>query len=64
MFEWILNKRLVLWKSSHSHILAYVDDILAISHDPEKILLSLADFYCLNNDYSAPTHYIRAQVKQ
>ncbi len=29
----------------YEYILAYVDDI-SISHDPEKILLSLADFYC------------------
>jgi hypothetical protein len=45
-------------------ILAYVDDILAISHDPEKILLKLADFYCVKNGYVAPTHYLGAQVKQ
>jgi hypothetical protein len=37
------------------YILAYVDDILAISHDHEKIPLSLADFYHLKNGYSAPT---------
>ncbi len=47
-----------------THILAYVDDILAISHDPEKILLTLSDFYRLKSGYAAPTCYLGAQVKQ
>jgi hypothetical protein len=48
----------------YEYILAHVDDILAISHDPEKILLKLADFYHLQNGYAAPTRYLGAQVKQ
>jgi hypothetical protein len=48
----------------YEYILAYVDDILAISHNPEKILLNLADFYRLKNGYAAPTRYLGAQVKQ
>jgi hypothetical protein len=48
----------------YEYILAYVDDILAISYDPAKILLTLSDFYRLKNGYATPTRYLGAQVKQ
>jgi hypothetical protein len=48
----------------YEYIIAYMNDILAVSHNPEKILLNLADFYRLKNGYAAPTLYLGAQVKQ
>jgi hypothetical protein len=48
----------------YEYILAYVDDILAISHDPSKILHHLSDFYRLKDGFDKPTRYLGAQVKE
>jgi hypothetical protein len=48
----------------YEYILAYVDDILAISHDPSKILFHLADFYRLKDGFDKPTRYLGAEVKE
>ncbi len=41
-----------------------MDDILAFSHDPQKILFILSNFYRLKEGCDKPTHYLRAQVKE
>ena len=48
----------------YEYILAYVDDILALSHDPHKILFTLSQFYRLKEGYDKPTRYLGAQVKE
>ncbi len=48
----------------YEYILAYVDDILAISFDPDKILHHLSNFYRLKDGFGKPTHYLGAQVKE
>ena len=48
----------------YEYILAYTDDILALSHDPHKILFTLSQFYRLKEGYDKPTRYLGAQVKE
>jgi hypothetical protein len=48
----------------YEYVLAYVDDILAISYDPKNNLFHLSDFYCLKDGFDKPTHYAGAQVKE
>lgn len=48
----------------YEYVLAYVDDILALSHNPQKILSTLSNFYRLKDGYEKPTHYLGAQVKE
>lgn len=47
----------------YEYLLAQVNDILAISHDPSKILLHLSDFHRQKDGFDKPTHYLSAQVK-
>ncbi len=48
----------------YEYVLAYVDDILALSHDPQKILMTLSNFYRLKEGYDKLTRYLGAQVKE
>ncbi len=48
----------------YEYILAYVDDILALSHHPHEILFTLSQFYRLKEGYDKPTRYLGAQVKE
>ncbi len=47
----------------YEYLLAQVNDILAISHDPSKILLHLSDFHRQKDGFDKLTHYLSAQVK-
>jgi hypothetical protein len=48
----------------YEYLLAYVDDILVLSHEPVKIMKSLEDFYRLKDGYEKPTRYLGAEVIQ
>jgi hypothetical protein len=48
----------------YEYVLAVVDDILALSHDPQKILSTLSNFYHVKDGYDKPTRYLVAQVKE
>jgi hypothetical protein len=48
----------------YEYILACVDDILALSHDPQMILFILSHFYHLKEGLDKPTHYLEAQVME
>lgn len=47
----------------YEHLLAYVDDIHALSRDPQKIHFILCGFYHLKGRYDKPAHYSGAQEK-
>lgn len=48
----------------YEYLLANVDDILVLSHNPGKILAHLSEYYRLKDGYSKPERYLRAQVKE
>jgi hypothetical protein len=48
----------------YEYLLAYVDDILVLSHDPVSIMKGLEDFYRLKDGYGKPTRYLGAEVLQ
>jgi len=48
----------------YEYLLAYVDDILVLSHDPVIIMKGLEDFYRLKDGYEQPTRYLGAEVLQ
>ena len=49
----------------YEYVLCYVDDVLAISHDPQSIMDKLASKYTLKNgSVAAPTAYLGADIKQ
>jgi hypothetical protein len=48
----------------YEYLLAYVDDILVLSHDPVTIMKGLEDFYRLKDGYEKPTRYLGAEVLQ
>jgi hypothetical protein len=41
-----------------------VDDLLALSHQPNKIMKALENFYRLKDGYAKPTRYLVAMVKE
>ncbi|KAL7528644.1 hypothetical protein ACHAWF_002640 [Thalassiosira exigua] len=46
-------------------LLVYVDDVLAISHDPEKIMETIGKrFEIKNNEYGPPTTYLGGELQQ
>jgi hypothetical protein len=48
----------------YEYVLIYVDDILAISHDPNSIMDSLAKYYTLKTGSAkAPDKYLGAQIR-
>jgi hypothetical protein len=48
----------------YEYVLVYVDDVLTISHDSERIMKALAEFYHLKDGYSKPTRYLGAEIKE
>ena len=47
----------------YEYVLIYVDDILAISHDPKKIMEYLSENYTLKKDsVCEPTQYLGADI--
>jgi hypothetical protein len=48
----------------YEYILIYVDDILVVSHDPEKVMDMLSEHYMLKKgSMKAPTEYLGAEIK-
>jgi hypothetical protein len=45
-------------------VLVYVDDLLALSHQGEKTMKALEDFYRLKDGFAQPTKYLGAEVKR
>jgi len=41
-----------------------VDDLLALSHQPDKIMRAPENFYRLKDSYAKPTRYLGAMVKE
>ena len=51
-------------KRYYEYLLTYVDDLFAISHDPDPILLELQKNFKFKNDkISEPEHYLNAKLK-
>jgi hypothetical protein len=48
----------------YEYILVYVDDLLVLSHEPQKTMKALEDFYRLKEGYEEPTRYLGAEVKR
>jgi hypothetical protein len=48
----------------YEYVLVYVDDILVLSHQGDKTMKALEDFYCLKDGFAQPTRYLGAKVKQ
>jgi len=46
------------------YVLVYVDDLLVLSHQGEKTMKALEDFYHLKDDFAPPARYLSAEVKQ
>ena len=46
----------------YEYLLAYVDDILVLSHNPVVVMKALADYYRLKDGYEKPKHYLGAEV--
>jgi hypothetical protein len=48
----------------YEYVLVYVDDLLVLSHDGEKIMKALEEFYRLKDGFAKPTRYLGAEVKE
>jgi hypothetical protein len=48
----------------YEYVLVYADDLLVLSHQGEKTMKALQDFYSLKDGYALPTRYLGAEVKQ
>jgi hypothetical protein len=48
----------------YEYVLVYVDDLLALSHQSDKIMKELENFYRLKDSYAKPTRYLGAMVKE
>jgi hypothetical protein len=50
--------------SYYEYVLVYVDDVLAISHQGDKIIKGLEEFYRLKDGYKKPSLYLGAEIKE
>jgi len=48
----------------YEYVLVYVDDLLVLSHQGEKTMKALQDFYHLKDGYALPICYLGTEVKQ
>lgn len=48
----------------YAYVLAYVDDILVISHDATTTMTALSKLFCLKDDLSPPRCYAGATIKK
>jgi hypothetical protein len=48
----------------YEYILVYVDDLLVLSHEPQKTMKALESFYRLKEGYAEPTRYLGAEVRR
>jgi hypothetical protein len=48
----------------YEYVLVYVDDLLVLSHQGEKTMKALQDFYRLKDGFGPPTQYLGAEVKR
>ena len=49
----------------YEYLLVYVDDVLVVSHDPEKIMKAIGKrFEIKNNEYGPPTIYLGAGISK
>jgi hypothetical protein len=48
----------------YEYVLMYVDDLLVLLHQPDKIMKALEDFYRLKDGFVKPDQYLGAQVKE
>jgi len=49
---------------NYEYILVYVDDLLVLSHQGDKIMKTLEELYRLKDGFDVPTQYLGAKVKQ
>jgi len=47
----------------YEYVLVYVDDLLVLSHQGDKTMKALEDFYRLKDGFASPTRYLGAEVK-
>jgi hypothetical protein len=45
----------------YEYALVYVDDLLVLSHQPDKIMKALQDFYRLKDGFAKPDRYLGAE---
>jgi len=48
----------------YEYVLVYVDDLLVLSHQGDKTMKALEDFYRLKDGFTEPTRYLGAEVKK
>jgi len=48
----------------YEYVLVYVDDVLTLSHQGDKIMKGLEEFYRLKDGFKKPDLYLGAEVKQ
>ncbi len=48
----------------YEYVLVYVDDLLVLSHQGEKTMKALEDFYRLKDGFAQPNRYLGAEVKE
>jgi len=48
----------------YEYVLVYVEDLLVLSHQPDKIMKALEDFYRLKDGFAKPDRYLGAQIKE
>jgi hypothetical protein len=48
----------------YEYVLVCVDDLLVLSHQGEKTMKALKEFYRLKDGYNVPTRSLGAEVKQ
>lgn len=48
----------------YEYVLVYVDDLLVISHQGEKTMKALEEFYRLKDGFNKPSRYLGAEIKE
>jgi hypothetical protein len=48
----------------YSYVLVYVDDVLVVSHEPNKVMIALSKLFRLKDGYAPPTRYLGATIKR
>jgi hypothetical protein len=48
----------------YEYVLVYIEDLLVLSHQGDKTMKALEDFYCFKDGFAQPTRYLGAEVKK
>jgi len=61
---WFKSAIMAVGMEYYEYVLVYVDDLLVLPHQSDKIMKALENFYRIKDGFAKPDRYLGAQVKE